>query len=140
VPVPYGVDSSAVNNSYDEQPDQADADDNYQGGPTVFDRRGSGANSYVPPVKDAAPAHPAERVDETPAPDRDPPLPPTVLVFKDGRTVEVGNYAIVGSTLFDLTSGHHRKFPIQDIDLDATRKQNDERGVNFQLPQSVQGN
>jgi hypothetical protein len=62
------------------------------------------------------------------------------LVFKDGRKLEVGNYAIVGSTLFDLTPGHPRKVALSDLDLDATRQQNDEHGVIFQLPPSAQAN
>ena len=45
-----------------------------------------------------------------------------------------------GSTLFDLTPGHRRRILIADLDLDATRKQNDERGVTFQLPQSTRVN
>jgi len=137
VPVPYAVEGAPA----DDQQDAADSDADYQGGPTVFDRRGSGERSYVPPVKDAAPAHAARPTqEEAPAVEPDPPLPPTLLVFKDGRTVEVGNYAIVGNLLFDLTSGHRRKIVIADLDLEATRKQNDERGVTFQLPQTGRAN
>lgn len=136
VPVPYAVDSAAA----EEQTDSSDDDPEYQGGPTIFDRRGSGPRSYVPPVKDAGPARMAERTEDAPAADPDPPLPPTLLVFKDGRSLEVGNYAIVGTTLFDLTPGHPRKIAIRDLDLEATRKQNDERGVIFQLPQGNQAN
>jgi len=54
--------------------------------------------------------------------------------------LEVGNYAIQGTTLFDLTSGHPRKIAIADLDLEATRQQNDDRGVVFQLPPSLQAN
>lgn len=136
-PVPYAVEGAPA----DDQQQEADDDADYQGGPTVFDRRGSGPRSYVPPVKDAAPAHTAERMrEEAPAVEPDPPLPPTLLVFKDGRSVEVANYAILGPTLFDLSPGHRHKFAIRDLDLEATRKQNDERGVTFQLPQTVQAN
>ena len=137
VPVPYAVDNGVPS---EEQPEAAEDDADYQGGPTVYDRRGSGEHSYVPPVKQAAPAH-AERAEvDPPAVDPDPPLPPTLLVFKDGRTVEVENYAIQGPTLFDLTPGHRRKILIADLDLDVTRKQNDERGISFQLPQSGRAN
>jgi len=124
--------------------DQAEDDENsadYQGGPTIFDRRGSGPNSYIPPAKDATPAHaPTQnsvQEDQPPA-EPEPPQPATVLVFKDGHTLETSNYAIVGSTLFDLTTGHRRRIPLSDLDLQATRKQNDEHGVLFQLPQSSQ--
>lgn len=137
VPVPYAVDNAAPQ----DQTDPAEDDADYQGGPTVYDRRGSGEHSYVPPVKEAVPAHSVERAEaEDPAVDPDPPLPPTLLVFKDGHTVEVGNYAIQGATLFDLTPGHKRKVAIADLDLEATRRQNDERGVTFQLPQSTRVN
>jgi hypothetical protein len=144
LPVPYSFD---MDNS--DQSDQEDDESNYQGGPTVFDRRGSGRDSYIPPTY-PGPAHAASSTEaqtqavatqpnEAPqAPD--PPQPPTVLVFKDGHQMEVGNYAIVGQTLFDLTSGHPRKIAIADLDLSATQKQNDDRGVPFQLPPSAQAN
>lgn len=135
VPVPYAVDENVVN-------DDADPDDdpNYQGGPTVFDRRGSGERSYVPPVSNVPKPH-AEQQYSADASAQPEPVPnPTMLVFKDGRKLEVGNYAIVGATLFDLTPGHPRKVALSDLDLDATRQQNDERGVIFQLPPSAQAN
>ncbi|HYM74784.1 MAG TPA: hypothetical protein VE377_02305 [Candidatus Dormibacteraeota bacterium] len=139
VPVPYAVDATAV----DEDSQANDDDAEYQGGPTVFDRRGSGSRSYVPPVKDATTAHAAENSsgtsDAAPA-DPEPPLPPTLLVFKDGHKLEIGNYAIVGATLFDLTPGHPRRIALADLDLDATRRQNDDRGITFQLPQAPQAN
>jgi hypothetical protein len=57
-----------------------------------------------------------------------------VLVFKDGRRLELLNYAIVGSTLYDLSDGLTRKVTLAELDLPATAKQNDDRGVDFQLP------
>lgn len=134
VPMPYAADNGAV----DDDSNGAENDPEYQGGPTVFDRRGSGESSYVPPVENARPAHAAEP-DDPPA-DPAPAPVPTVIVFKDGHTFEVGNYAIVGATLFDLTPGHPRRIALADLDLDATRKQNDDRGVVFQLPPSLQVN
>lgn len=141
VPVPYAQDYSGYAPDQEQPNDAAEDDAEHQGGPTVFDRRGEGERSYVAPAKRSAPAHAPERAEvDPPAVDPDPPLQPTLLVFKDGRTVEVGNYAIQGSTLFDLTPGHRRRILIADLDLDATRKQNDERGVTFQLPQATRVN
>lgn len=134
--VPYAIPYAGDNAAVDE--DSEDNDPNYQGGPTVFDRRGSGESSYVPPVKNSPPAH-AAAADDPPA-DPDPPQPPTLLIFKDGHRVEIGNYAILGATLFDLTPGHPRRVAIADLDLEATCKQNDERGVTFRLPPSIQSN
>jgi hypothetical protein len=134
VPIPYPVTEDVI----DSAPADDHAEDNadYQGGPTVFDRRGSGPDSYLPPAPDetadasAEYAQPAPLVPVT-------PLPVTTLVFKDGRQLLVDNYAIVSQTLYDLTPGHARKTSLADLDLAATEKQNEDRGVTFQLPPSA---
>jgi hypothetical protein len=141
-PVPYSVD---MDNS-----DQQEDDSYYQGGPTVFDRRGSGRDSYIPPTY-SGPAH-ARAAASDPTPDAtqataeptapaapETPQPSTILVYKDGHQVEVGNYAIVGQTLYDLTPGRPRKIALADLDVSATQKQNDDRGITFELP-SAQAN
>jgi len=79
----------------------------------------------------AAPAQPQEPVADQPK---------TVLVFKDGHQSTVMNYAIVGSTLYDLSDGHTKKVALAELDLPATVKQNDDRGVEFRLPAGVRAN
>jgi len=138
-PYYYGYDQW---NTEDNNDTMAEDDSDYQGGPTIFDRRGSGPNSYIPPVRDTRPrsAPPADASQEPAvADDEAPPPEPTVLVFKDGHKLEVGNYAIVGATLFDLTPGHHRKIALSDLDLNSTQQQNDDRGIIFRLPSASQG-
>jgi hypothetical protein len=66
-------------------------------------------------------------------------LPATVLVFRDQHKLEVQNYAIVGQTLWNFAPGHTQKIPLSDIDLPATTKVNDERGVDFRLPGAGEG-
>lgn len=141
VPFPYA----------DEQDDAEDSSDgnddaDYQGGPTIFDRRGSGAASYIPPTYDG-PAHAqassaqdalangsnADQAAQAPA-------SPTTLVFKSGKQIEVSDYAIVSQTLYDLTPGRHRKIALADIDLAATQQVNDDHGVDFQLPSLPEAN
>jgi hypothetical protein len=123
-----------------------DNDPNYQGGPTVFDRRGAGPYSYIPPGYES-PAEPNSakaQTEDTPSagynPNPEPPPDPIILVFKDGHQLEIGNYAIVNQTLYDLTPGHPRKIALADLDLPATEKQNDDHGVTFDLPSSSQAN
>src|SRR5271157_1227004 len=142
LPIPYAVDIGDTDDYADADSDADDNDPNYQGGPTVFDRRGSGADSYVPPVQDVPHPHAAQQADDDSSAPEQPPEPqaPTLLVFKDGHKQELGNYAIVGATLFDLTPGRPRRIALADLDLEATRKQNDDRGVIFQLPAPVQAN
>jgi hypothetical protein len=62
-------------------------------------------------------------------------LPPTQLVFRDKRTEEVQNYAIVGQTFWVFSEQRTRKIPLADLDIPATKKANDDRGVEFQLPE-----
>jgi hypothetical protein len=65
--------------------------------------------------------------------------PATVLVFRDQHRQEVQNYAIVGQTLWSFAPQHTQKIPLADLDLPATTKANDERGVDFHVPGTGQG-
>ncbi len=61
--------------------------------------------------------------------------PATALVFRDKHVEEVRNYAIAGGTLWVLNDHQTgKKIPLSDLDLVATAKMNDERGVDFQVP------
>jgi hypothetical protein len=63
------------------------------------------------------------------------PSPATVLVFRDQHRQEVSNYAISGPTLWVLADHlAAKKIPLNELDLAATTKANDERGVEFQVP------
>lgn len=117
--------------------DSMEYDDDYRGGPTIFDRRGAGASDYRQPEttadEDYRPARPAQEPQPTEAEKPTPPQP-TVLVFKDGHQSQVINYAIVGSTLYEIEDGKTTKVALAELDLPATVKQNDARGVDFQVP------
>jgi hypothetical protein len=63
------------------------------------------------------------------------PQPTTVLVFKDGHKLEVTNYVIQGTTLFNLGDEGPRKVALADLDVNETVNENDNRGVEFRLPQ-----
>jgi len=127
VPYAYGFSPEIQNpEAADANPDDSDAD--YQGGPTIFDRRGSGAASYVPPVN--VPAVPRQNADA--AASTVPPKP-TVIVFKDGQTLEVGNYAIVGANLVEINPGATRNIALAEIDIPATRRANGDRGASLPL-------
>jgi len=70
-----------------------------------------------------------------------PPAPaaeqePTTLVFRDGHKQDVKNYAIIGETLWAFGPKGTHKIPLSELDLDSTRKLNDDRGVDFVLPKS----
>jgi len=61
-------------------------------------------------------------------------MPDTVLVYRDQHTVEIQNYAIVGQTLWNFAPQHTQKIPLAQLDLPATTKANDDRGVTFRVP------
>ena len=61
-------------------------------------------------------------------------MPGTVLVFRDQHKEEIQNYAIVGQTLWNFSPQHTQKISLAQLDLAATAKANDDRGVTFRLP------
>lgn len=88
-------------------------------------------DAYAPSRSQSAPAQQSTN----PA----PLTPPTVLVFRDQRKQELQNYAIVGQTLWDFEPQRTRKIPLSDLDLQATIKANDDRGVTFRVPNPPEG-
>jgi hypothetical protein len=84
-----------------------------------------GANA--PATRQASPEPPAA------------PLPPAVLVFRDGHQEEIGKYLIEGTTIYTgadywTTGSWTRKVPIADLNVAETLKLNQQRGANFRLP------
>ena len=66
-------------------------------------------------------------------------MPPTVLVYRDGHTEELRSYSIIGSSIYTKadywTNGTWtRTIQIADLDIPSTLKQNQQRGVKFELP------
>lgn len=142
---------------YYSQEDTTDADESAEAetttSPTIFDRRRAreadasldrvgqrlsrleqvldeAESAHRPADSTAAPAAASESADQT----------PTVLVFRDGHMLEVNNYAIVGNTLYQFSSERRRKIPLAELDLAATEKQNEDRGIDFQVPKLSPGN
>ena len=76
----------------------------------------------------------AQPIDQQPA-----NQPATVLVFRDQHQKEVNNYAIVGQTLWNFTPQRREKIPLADLDVPATVKANDDRGVSFIVPPPHEG-
>jgi hypothetical protein len=65
--------------------------------------------------------------------------PPAVLVYRDGRTEEVSSYSIIGRVMYTKadywsSGAWTRTIQIADLDIPATLKQNQQRGVKFDLP------
>ncbi len=127
-------------------PDDSMEEEDYRGGPTIFDRRGPGMREYArPEPRREGPELKPEEEDYrvSSRSEMSPPevteQPSTVLIFKDGHQQEISNYAIVGPTLYELNDGRARKVALSELDLVATVKQNDSRGVGFELPSSQVG-
>ncbi len=60
----------------------------------------------------------------------------TTLVFRDGHRETVQNYAIVGKTLWVFNETRAKKVPLSELDLSATKRDNEDRGVEFNIPSS----
>jgi hypothetical protein len=63
----------------------------------------------------------------------------TVLVFRDQRREEVHNYAIVGQTLWIFSPQRTERVPLAEIDLAASAKANQDRGVEFHIAGTAEG-
>lgn len=66
-------------------------------------------------------------------------MPPTVLVYRDGHTEELTSYSIIGTSIYAKSDywsngAWTRTIQIADLDLPNTLKQNQQRGVKFELP------
>lgn len=83
------------------------------------------ATSHAPTIA-ASPAH---------------DLPPAILIFRDGHTEEVHDYAIADGTLYArgdfYTDGYwNKKITISTLNVAQTQKANAARNVDFALPKS----
>jgi hypothetical protein len=108
---------------------------------TIFERR---PGYKPPPVQPAEPSSAEKATAESevaaaPAPEPVVEQTPTVLVFRDGRKLEIGNYAIQGETIFNLSGSGPRRIKLADLDLDSTIKLNEDRGSEFRLPKKFRG-
>ncbi|MGA9389682.1 MAG: hypothetical protein WBV69_04470 [Candidatus Sulfotelmatobacter sp.] len=98
--------------------------------------------SYAPYASASAASSPRSRDSRTSDPraaDKPEAVSPTVLVFRDQHKEEVQNYAIVGQTLWNFAPQHTQKIPLSDLDLPATEKANEDRGVSFRVPGANEG-
>lgn len=111
--------------------------------PTIFENRPgytappikSYQHSISPAVQTANADPTADSGERSSAAD---PQPTTILVFRDGHQLEIGNYAIVGDTLYNIAGGNDtHKILLADLDLDKTIKANQERGYVFRLPKRL---
>ncbi len=66
-------------------------------------------------------------------PRTEPTAPPTVLVFRDGHREETRNYAVAGQTLWIFSEQRARKVPLSELNVEATRQANEERGIEFAI-------
>jgi len=61
----------------------------------------------------------------------------TILIFRDGSHREIKNYALMGTSIYDLSvkPGQGKmKILLADLDIPATIAANDQRGIEFKVP------
>jgi hypothetical protein len=102
--------------------------------PTLLELQG---NQWVKVSSFTMPAQTGPMAQPAAAPQKE--MPPAVLVFRDGHTEELTNYTIIDGSIHTRSDywsngAWTRTIQIADLDLPATFKQNQERGVKFELP------
>jgi hypothetical protein len=88
-------------------------------------------------AQEASKRAPRQPVQATPSPAPAPPKP-TVLVFRDGHQIQVDNYIMTANRLFALGPERKQTIELSELDLNATVKANQDRGVRFAVPKSSQ--
>lgn len=116
--------------SYDQDREREIAEANEMNQQSLEQQRARGGQDQDVYARPDAQPRAEERADASPA---------TVLVFRDQRKQEIRNYAIVGQTLWSFAPQRTQKIPLADLDLAATTKANDERGVDFKVPAAGEG-
>jgi hypothetical protein len=70
------------------------------------------------------------------------PLAALTLIFKDGHSQQIHNYAMTRTKIYvmdDAAAGRTLEIPLNTIDLQATEETNRQVGVDFNIPASVKG-
>jgi hypothetical protein len=80
------------------------------------------------PPADSVSGSPAQQAPPAPA------SPPLTVVLTNGKTLQVQNYAVMGSVLWDLSSQPTRKIPFANIDVPASTKATEASGAEFPRP------
>lgn len=89
------------------------------------------------PYPEQAPYQAQDVPPPPPGPVEPTPLAATTLVFKDGHSQQVRNYAMTRTTLYvldDASTGRRLEIPLSNIDLPATQKTNQNAGIEFNIP------
>jgi hypothetical protein len=84
-------------------------------------------------LADAPPLEVQPSQQEQPTAREAKPNEPSVLIFRDGHQEEVSNYAIMGQTVY-VFDKRTQKVALADLDVPATIKANDDRGLEFKIP------
>ena len=92
--------------------------------------------AYAPRYNDPQNNHQADSSVQAPEKKGTAIFADTVLVFRDKHQQEVKDYAIVGDTLWNFVPGHTQKIALDELDLNATKRANESRGITFSLPSS----
>jgi hypothetical protein len=120
---------------FDQQPNQDN--NNYQPNP---------APDYGSGYQGQGPGYPVYQSKVVPPPPPTPSEPSTraalTLIFKDGHSQQIHNYAMTGTKLYvldDVASGRTLEIALNTLDLQATEETNRQAGVAFSIPVSVKG-
>lgn len=61
----------------------------------------------------------------------EPEEPPTIVILRDGRRLQVRNYAVMGRVFWDFSARPAKQVPIADIDVAASQRANEAQGIEF---------
>ncbi len=103
--------------------------------PVVVIQQPAMAEDDLEPVARARPAQPRETAEPARAPEPLRDVGEFVLVRRDGRLVFAVAFTAEGDQLTYITpEGVRRALPLAELDIETTRRMNEERGTSIRLP------
>ena len=127
-------------NAYDGTPYQQPIQDNNHFQPDPAPGYGSGDQAQR---SGQGPEYRSKDVPPPPPAASEPlPLAALTLIFKDGHSQQIHNYAMTRTKIYvldDAAAGRTFEIPLNTIDLQATEETNRQAGVDFSIPVSVNG-
>jgi len=103
--------------------------------PVVVVQQAAMPEDDLEPVARRRPAQPRETVEPARAPEPPHDAGEFVLVRRDGRLVFAVAFSAEGDRLNYITrEGVRRALPLAELDIETTRRMNEERGTTIHLP------
>lgn len=116
---------------------QTTTDQNYAAEPSGYPDQNEAREEYVPEGAASRPNYPSSYGNPPPPVAAPSPEPELTVIFRDGHTQQIRNYALTPTTLIVLdqaASGRQQRIALDQVDVAATERSARDAGLDFHPP------